>query len=183
MKSKIRKTVLEKRAGLTEEERLEASVRMAERLLSHEWFREAEYILLFVGYRSEISTCKLIQNCLDIGKRVFLPKVQGAEIEFYEIHSLKDISEGYKGIPEPKDDRPCFRFREEVAQKTLMIMPGVAFDHQRNRIGYGKGFYDKYLARYPGLQPRTIAVGFRCQIVEHISADEKDIKPSQVIAI
>lgn len=62
-----------------------------------------------------------------------------------------------------------------------MIMPGVAFDVRRNRIGYGKGFYDRYLADKEGLH--TIAIGFDCQMVPEIEAGEKDIKPMQVICL
>ena len=60
-------------------------------------------------------------------------------------------------------------------------MPGVAFDKQRNRIGYGKGFYDRYLADKEKLQLRTIAIGFQCQLVEAALSDRNDIKPYQVI--
>jgi len=62
-----------------------------------------------------------------------------------------------------------------------MLMPGVAFDGMRNRIGYGKGFYDRYLFDKPALQLRTIAIGFKCQKVEAIPANDNDIKPYQVI--
>ena len=62
-----------------------------------------------------------------------------------------------------------------------MIMPGVAFDAGRNRIGYGKGFYDKYLQDKEALQLRTIAIGFGCQMIDAIPAEENDIRPCQVI--
>lgn len=181
MKSTIRKNILAKRAGLSVEACEKAASRMEAQIITHRWFWDAEYILLFVGCGSEINTTGLIQKALDAGKKVYLPKVFGTEMEFYEIFSFKDIMEGYKGIPEPKGDTTCFIFQQEMAEKTLMIMPGVAFDPERNRIGYGKGFYDKYLARHPELQSKTIAVGFQCQMVEHIPADERDIKPCQVI--
>ena len=71
----------------------------------------------------------------------------------------------------------------ETAEKILMLMPGVAFDKKRHRIGYGKGFYDRYLAGKEALQLRTIAVGFQCQMVEEIPAEELDIKPYQVICV
>ena len=76
-----------------------------------------------------------------------------------------------------------FQYDESLAESTLMLMPGVAFDSFRNRIGYGKGFYDRFLEEKMALQFRTIAVGFKCQMVDEIYAEENDIKPYQVIVV
>ncbi len=64
-----------------------------------------------------------------------------------------------------------------------MLMPGVAFDKYRNRIGYGKGFYDKYLQDKKELSIRTIAIGHQCQMVEEIPVMDNDIKPGQIICV
>jgi 5-formyltetrahydrofolate cyclo-ligase len=104
-------------------------------------------------------------------------------MEFYRINSLEELQAGYRGILEPSGETEKFLFRPGNADKTLMLMPGVAFDSYRNRIGYGKGFYDRYLADKEELQLHTIGIGFSCQLVDEIPAQEGDIKPYQVICV
>ena len=62
-------------------------------------------------------------------------------------------------------------------------MPGVAFDRYRNRIGYGKGFYDRFLADNPEMQSRSIAVGYQCQLLDVLPAEETDIRPQHIICV
>lgn len=179
----IRKEVLQQRGELSDAERKKAAFLLAERILGHQWYYLSEYILGFVPYGSEIDVCEILQDALSKGKKLYLPKVEGDEMQFYHVEYLEDLTEGYKGILEPKGDTECFPYTEEIADKTLMLMPGVAFDVLRNRIGYGKGYYDRYLQDKDKLQLRTIAVGFQCQLVEEIPAEELDIKPYQVICV
>lgn len=183
-KKEIRKRVLAKREALTPAERYRSAVLVTDRILNHEWFYQAEYILLFASYGSEISTDAILQEALKKGKKVYMPRVEGDTMEFYRIASKEDLASGYKGILEPDGMSDKFVYTETFKQNPdtmLMIMPGAAFDPKRNRIGYGKGFYDKYLADKPDLH--TIAIGFDCQMVESIDADENDIKPMQVICL
>lgn len=200
-KKEIRKRVLAKREALTPAERYRSAVLVTDRILCHEWFYNAEYILLFASYGSEISTDELLQESLKMGKKVFMPKVEGDTMEFYRILSKDDLVAGYKGILEPDGTGTSEKFvygctdtkfddteTNELeprpvnnADAVLMIMPGAAFDPMRNRIGYGKGFYDKYLADKPQLH--TIAIGFDCQMVDCIGEEETDIKPMQVICL
>ena len=101
---------------------------------------------------------------------------------FYRIGGIGELIRGYRGIPEPvgNTERYC---GGEQAEKTLLLMPGVAFDRRRNRIGYGKGFYDRFLAKHSELQSRSIGVGYECQLVEEFPAEETDIRPCQVICV
>ena len=85
---------------------------------------------------------------------------------------------GYKGIPEPDTDM-LFQYSEDEMSHTLMIMPGVAFDIYRNRIGYGKGFYDRFLQKHKN--SHTIALGFEMQIIDSVPTDEHDIRPEFLI--
>ncbi len=182
-KSEIRKMILNKRDNLSERERGMASMMLTERILGHQWFYRARDILCFVNYGSEISTEEIISEALRMGKRVFVPKVEGEEMAFYGITSMADLESGYKGIREPKGNTEKYEYRSHEAVNTLLIMPGVAFDQYRNRIGYGKGFYDRFLADKEELRNHSIAVGFRCQLVEELPAEDTDIKPYQVICL
>ncbi len=183
-KKEIRKRVLAKREALTPAERYRSAVLVTDRILDHHWFNNAEYLLLFASYGSEISTDALFQEALKKGKRVYMPRVEGEVMEFYRIASKEELVAGYKGIFEPDGMSEKFLYSEAFRQnpdEVLMIMPGAAFDPKRNRIGYGKGFYDKYLADKQELH--TIAIGFDCQMVDCINTDENDIKPMQVICL
>lgn len=178
----LRKEVLMKRDRMEEEERKKASMLMCERILGHQWFYRADTILGFVSFGSEIDTKELLREALHSGKKVFVPGIKANEMHFFRMNSFDDLSEGYCGIPEVmSENAERYCYREENAEKTLMIMPGVAFDPMKNRIGYGKGFYDRYLSGKQALQERTIAVGYRCQMVEEIPSDEKDIRPYQIL--
>lgn len=170
---------------MSEEERKSGSLLMTEAILGHQWFYRAQNVLLFVSYGSEIDTTELLREALRMNKKVYVPKVCGEDMEFYRINSLDELTEGYKGIPEPTDTTPTRMYiekeRVKLGESVLMIMPGACFDKTRNRIGYGKGFYDKYLSDKPDLLTYTIAVGFACQEFEALPFEENDIKPYQVI--
>ncbi len=187
-KSEIRSDVLARRKELDEQSRKRAAVLLTERILGHQWYYRSDILLGFVSYGTEIDTTEILTDALRRGKQVYLPKVEGKDMLFYRITDRNDLQKGYRGIPEPKGDTEVFEYAEyighaETAEKILMLMPGVAFDKKRHRIGYGKGFYDRYLAGKEALQLRTIAVGFQCQMVEEIPAEELDIKPYQVICV
>lgn len=182
-KKHLRKQILSRRDALTPQERERAALLVTERICGHQWFYLADTILCFVSYGSEIDTTGILQEALAKGKKVYVPKVIGEDMVFYRMYSLKELQEGYKGIPEPVGDTESFTYEPDDAEKVLMLMPGAVFDGQRNRIGYGKGFYDRYLADKEKLQLRTIAVGYRCQMVEEIPVQEWDIKPYQVICV
>lgn len=182
-KAEIRREVLAQRSKLSVEERRKASFLLSERILGHQWYYLSDVILGFAPLGSEIDIREILQDALQKGKKLYLPKVEGDDMEFYLVESLADLEEGFKGIMEPKGDTPCFAYEEEWADKVLMLMPGAVFDGMRNRIGYGKGYYDRYLQDKGALQLRTIAVGFQCQMVEEIPSEEFDIRPYQVICV
>lgn len=185
IRRKLRREALAARAAMSPEERQRGSLLMTERLLGHQWFYRSEIFLCFVSFGSEIDTRELLSEALRLGKKVYAPKVTDVSekpiMQFYRLKDLFELSEGYKGITEPSDMTEEYIYRPEDADRTLLLMPGAAFDSYRNRLGYGKGFYDRFLADKEALRFRSIAVGFRCQLVEEIPAREGDIKPCQVI--
>ncbi len=186
-KAALRKQVLARRAALSGEERERACLLMTERILGHQWFYRSEILLGFVSHGSEIDTQPLLEEALRLGKRVYVPRVEGDGMEFYRIASLEELSEGYRGIREPSGSTERFDYEEcrrrRDTERTLLLMPGVAFDPHRNRLGFGRGFYDRYLAERKELLLRSIAVGFCCQMVEQVPAQECDQKPGQVILV
>lgn len=189
-KKRIRRQILKRREALSHEERERAVVLITERILGHQWFYCSDTLLAFAGYGSEIDTGEIMDEALRRGKKVYLPRVMTAgpkgeapEMEFFRIHCREELLPGYKGIPEPSPEGERYVYRQGETSRVLMLMPGVAFDAYKNRIGYGKGFYDRYLADKEDLRLRTVGIGFQCQLVEKLPCDENDIAPYQVICV
>ncbi len=183
-KKQIRREVLAKRNQLTDAERKRGELLITDRILGHQWYYQSRKILAYAAYGSELSLDMLLEEVLRSRKELYLPRVlEGSVMEFYRVRDLTQLQSGYKGIREPEVSDDIYICDEASCQDTLLIMPGVAFDPGRNRIGYGKGFYDSYLNRNPGLQTRSIAVAFACQIVEEVPAWEQDRKPYQLLTV
>ncbi len=182
-KKMLRREILARRNALTPSEQERAEVLITERILGHQWFYGSEILLAFSSYGSEIRTCQILEEALRKGKRVYLPRVEGSEIEFYRFRNFSELTGGYRGILEPDGHTEKFVCEEENVQKTLLLLPGVAFDPYRNRMGYGRGFYDRFLADKGALQLRSIAIGHSCQMVDRLPAEEHDVKPYQIICV
>lgn len=172
-KKDIRKCVLARRNCISKQEWEEKSRLICEKVVTHPFFLDSNVIYCYVDYRNEVSTRAIIETAWEQGKKVAVPKVLGDEMEFYYIHSYEDLEEGYKGILEPKQTNLAYD------ENTLVIMPGAAFDLTCNRIGYGKGYYDKYLHAHPSY--KTLALAFEFQMIEHIPTEEYDICPQIII--
>ena len=194
-KTCIRKRILAVRNQIPEAERIEKSRQISEKLYMLKEYREAEVILGFVGYGSEVDTFAFLEQAVVDGKKVYCPvSEEDGTMEFYRFTSKDDLAEGYKKIPEPSRMAEKFGIKagkksldcectvgdfEKKKEKVFMLMPGVAFDRRKHRIGYGKGFYDRYLASY--MPDFLIAVCFDCQIVEEVQTEEHDFVPHKVI--
>lgn len=194
-KKRFRREALAKRDGLTAEQRRDYSGRIIKKLTSLPCYENADAILTYVSFRSEVDTFPLLERAFADGKTVFAPKVMGKEMTFYQISSPEDLAEGYHGILEPL----CtYSYEEWVAdqmgQFILICMPGAAFDRARHRIGYGGGFYDRFLSKLaeseketaetarPQVKITTAALAFSCQIFEEIPWEVHDICPEHIIA-
>jgi len=209
-KKELRKRVLADRKRKSEEERTRAGEELSRKLAKTDVYASASCVLIYVNYRDELPTIPLIQRMLQDGKKVFVPKVFGPmEMEFYKIESLSELEKGYMGIPEPKEGLPDFStmlrqikeqsiveensvikekhcakaWKNASASKVWMIMPGVAFDRQGNRMGYGGGFYDHYLLEHGNEIDVVYAVGFACQQVDSLPTEIHDQKPDRVILV
>lgn len=195
-KKKIRRQALAKRNSLTPAQRRDCSGRIMDTLTKLSCYREAEAVLTYVSFRSEVDTIPLIKQALADRKAVFAPRVSGLDMEFYQIFSVEELAEGYHGICEPTCGVP---YTDWVSQKnsprTLLCLPGAAFDRACHRIGYGGGFYDRYLSRFVAdeaaggtdrivrmqAEVTTAALAFSSQIFEEIPWEAHDICPMCII--
>lgn len=167
-KKEARAVIRARKREMTKAEIAEKSQMIMDKLARQSCFLEAETLYCYVSYNQEVMTKPLIQRALQAGKKVAVPKVIGNEIEFIYIHSLEDLEAGYQGIEEPVGN--------EIAneKEVFMIMPGLAFDTSCNRVGYGGGFYDRYLEKHRESKIKKIAVAFDFQVLDNLEMEECD---------
>lgn len=172
-KRELRQQILKQRSQLNEVEVSYKSDLIAKKVINQLEFITASTIYIYIDYRQEVSTQSIIETAWQLNKTVAVPKIIEGEMKFYKIDSFDELVPGTFGILEPTSNK-CV-----IKNEGLMIMPGVAFDSSCHRIGYGKGFYDRYLNMYPQLD--TIALAFDLQIIEEIEVEAHDICPQYII--
>ena len=174
-KKEMRAQIRAKKRAMTEAQIVSASKRLAEQFLSCELYRKAQTIYGYLPYNQEVRTVSMLEQAIRDGKRVAVPKCYGSDMKFIYIDDfVNQVAPGYANIPEPIADGPV------ADDKTaLVLMPGMAFDPQGHRIGYGGGFYDRFLADEPDHPTLALCYGF--QMVEHLETEEFDIPVNQVI--
>lgn len=173
-KKELRAKIRERKRAMTEEEIVERSQKLGELFLASDAYRNAKTIYGYLPYNQEVRTVPMLEQALKDGKRVAVPKCYGDEMRFLYMDDLSKVESGYAGIPEPIADEP-------VADDptALVLMPGMAFDPQGHRIGYGGGFYDKFLAAEPN-HP-TLALCYEFQMLPHLETEEYDIPVNVVL--
>lgn len=183
-KKRFRKEALAARDSLTPEQRKCYSDKIIRNLIGLPCYQEADAILTYISFRSEVDTFPLLERAFADGKAVFAPKVLGKEMAFYRIFSKDDLAAGYQGILEPAGGQSFEMWgNDQMSQHILICLPGAAFDRSCHRIGYGGGFYDKYLGDTvcPQMKYVTAALSFNCQIFEEIPWEAHDFRPEQII--
>lgn len=174
-KKEIRAEVKKHRREALPEEIRENSEMICDAFLNLPEYQDAKVVFAYVDCKNEVETGKVIEQCWKDGKILAVPKVFGEIMKYYEIHSYDDLEDGYYGIREPKHER----LREIVSEDGLMILPGVAFDLSRHRVGYGGGFYDRYLEAHPDM--KKIAFAFEFQVFDEVPYDIHDKQPEKII--
>ena len=159
---------------MTGEEIQTRSAALCRKFLQTEEYRRARTLYGYLPYNQEVRTEAILEQAMADGKKVAVPKVYGDEMKFIFLEDLTQVEKGYSGIPEPIADHPVAE-----DESALVLMPGLAFDPQGHRIGYGGGFYDKFLSREPN-HP-TVALCYDFQVVEKLETEEFDIPVDTVI--
>ena len=173
-KQELRRSIREKKRAMTPEEIASRSAKLAQLFLASDAYRNAKTIYGYLPYNQEVRTVPMLEQALKDGKKVAVPKCYGDEMRFIYMDDLSKVEKGYANIPEPIADDPVAD--DETA---LVLMPGLAFDPQGHRIGYGGGFYDKFLAAEPN-HP-TLALCYDFQMFPILETEEFDIPVDTVL--
>lgn len=173
-KAALRRKIREQKRGMTEEEIRRRSEKLKELFVTSQAYRDAKTIYGYLSYNQEVRTQPILEQALLDGKKVAVPKIYGSEMKFIYLEDLSQVEKGYNGIPEPVADAPIAEEKD-----ALVLMPGLAFTKKGDRMGYGGGFYDRFLAEEPN-HP-TLALCYDFQIVESLPTEEYDIPVDTVL--
>ncbi len=166
------------RDDLSDDEIQKSSRAIFENLLKTEIFHSCHTILCYINIKSEVNTHYIIKHYHNNGKKTAAPKVTGNKMDFFYFDNFSQLSDENRfHIPEPVTNEKCI-----PDAGCLIIMPGLLFDCNGARIGYGGGFYDRYLEKYPNIVKIAIAYDFQVTDAVNNSLIEKtDIKPDMIV--
>ena len=179
-KDQQRESLLNKRAQLTKREIADKSKTIKERLFKLKDFNLAEKIMFYLSFRNEVSTELMIKKALKRGKRIVVPSSdkENKDLPLSEIKDYQqELKTGTYGILEPKEE---YRRRVMKKELDLIIVPGVGFDKSGNRIGYGAGYYDRFLNSI-FLHTPKIALAYEIQLIDKIIVDQYDIPVDKIV--
>ena len=148
-KTELRRSIKDSRTKLDREKKLDYDADIQSRVLTLRSYHEASVIFTYVSMENEPSTLGIIHAAWANGKRVAVPKCEkdSSEMTFYLIKSMSDLAPGYYGILEP-DTEKCERIDDY--SHGLCVVPGLSFDAEGYRLGYGRGYYDRFLKQFRG---------------------------------
>jgi 5-formyltetrahydrofolate cyclo-ligase len=167
-KATVRRLALANRSRVSAANRHVAGAAVAGRIAAIRELAKARVVLGFASFGSELPADPVMSWVLSSGRRLLVPFVDGPALRAAEIVSLEDMAPGYRGIREPVE-----RTAIDPAEAGVVLVPGVAFDEEGNRLGYGGGFYDSFLA---GIDPAVPRVGlcFDLQVVQEVPTGDDD---------
>lgn len=173
-KKELRAVIREKKRAMTVEQIENTSRLLGEKFAACPQYQNARTIYGYMPYNQEVRTVPMLERALQEGKQVAVPKVYGDTMRFILVTDLTRMKKSDMGIPEPVDDGP-------VADDptALVLMPGLAFTSRGDRMGYGGGYYDKFLSAEP--DHPTVALCYDFQIVESLPTEEYDIPVDLVL--
>ena len=173
MKSELRKQVLQEMKVLPREQKQFIDQALTERLLHHPFYQEAKVIASYLSFPHEFQTQELIEQALKDGKKVLIPKTYPKGCMDFVVYDPQQLVKTSFGLLEPQGDLEVV----DASQIDLIHVPGLAFTTEGYRIGYGGGYYDRYLKHFSG---NTLSTVYPCQIRDFIPEDH-DIPVQEVL--
>ena len=173
MKSELRKQVLHEMKAISQEQKPAIDQALTERLLHHPFYQEAKVIATYLSFPHEFQTQELIEQVLKDGKKVLIPKTYPKGRMEFVVYNPQQLAKTSFGLLEPQGDLEVV----EPSQIDLIHVPGLAFTTEGYRIGYGGGYYDRYLEHFTG---HTLSTVYPCQIQE-FNFENHDIPVQEVL--
>ena len=175
-KQQLRNIIRQQKRAMTPEDMERRSEILCRRVLETEVYRNAGTIYGYLPFNQEVRTLPLLRQALADGKQVALPKCYGREMRFVLVEDLSHVRPSTFGAPEPVEDGPLAE-----DPHGLVLVPGLAFDAAGHRLGYGGGYYDRFLSKEP--DHPTIALCFDFQLLPRLETEAHDIAADTVFWI
>ena len=175
-KKQLRKALKEKRKDIPFEEKVIMDKKISDKIIESDYFKNAEQVLVFASTNGEFDTQYIIEDCRNRCKKVFYPLCLDGmgRMEFFKVDSPENLEIGMYNIPEPKTNLKKYI----PTENDLIIVPCLSADKSRNRIGYGKGYYDRFLKDFNGV---SICPCYSELLTDILPTDENDIKINIIV--
>ena len=178
-KAQLRKRMKAIRDGISPILRQRKNEQIMNALLREDWYADAKIICVYAAIASEVDLCNFCQRAWNDSKKLYFPKVFGEEMEFYEVDDFTCLKEGCFHVMEPDLENYDLKKYEDQTEPVHILVPGSAFSEVGCRLGYGKGYYDRYLSMHPSLIP--IGICYSEQREPEIPTDIHDIRMTKLI--
>lgn len=177
-KKLLRNKILNLRDDLTVEDKIELNKKIYNNLFNYDLFKKAKNIFIYISFGTEIDTRPIIERAFKENKNIYIPKIykNNKSMKAIKLNSFNDLKENSMGILEPIEDDEYIDKRDI----DLIIVPGVVFDKEGNRIGYGGGYYDRYLSEIK-LKNNKLVLAYEFQVLDYIKEENHDIKVDYIL--
>ena len=181
-KRALRRKILDERKNINIVKKEDMDNKILDKLYESEYYRKSKKIFIYISYDSEINTKGIINKALEDNKKVYVPRTEFKNrlMDAVEIMSLDNLVESDFGILEPSIKEPHI----DPNELDLIVVPGVAFDKQGGRVGYGAGFYDRYFNKISEDNIKKIikiALAYNFQVIEKVPMDKQDVPVNYII--
>jgi 5-formyltetrahydrofolate cyclo-ligase len=177
-KLQLRKQYQKCRDAIPEAMRAQKSKQITGHLQKTDWYAHTRKLLVYAAIKSEVDLSIFCENAWADGKELFFPKVDGQTMDFYRVTDWKQLSTGSFSVMEP-DPLVCARWDARSADTTVICVPGIAFSCEGYRIGYGGGYYDRYLKQHDALY--AVGICYEEQLADHLERELHDIEMQEII--
>jgi len=174
-KNSVRGSVAAERSSLSDAEVEQKSLKISNNLETLDIYKLSRRIALYFPIQKEVRTQYIFDQAVNCEKEVYFPRVNESSLDFYRVNNLEQLIPGKFGVFEPDPNLP----KVNIQNINLFILPGLAFDRSGNRIGFGKGFYDRALVNVP--QIKKVGLAYDFQLLDSVPVDEYDRKVGMVI--
>lgn len=171
-KKELRSEILAERGKLTKNQHEKYSENIIDKILNSDFYKNAKTIMCFISFGDEVDTHNFIKKSIQDGKRILVPITisEPRHLKVSLLESFEELEPGFYNILTPKEEFLRFKDPQEI---DLVITPGVAFDRDGYRVGYGGGYYDRFLSNIPHVP--AIAIAFDLQLIDQVPKEHFDI--------
>jgi 5-formyltetrahydrofolate cyclo-ligase len=182
---RLRQILKDKRKSLSEQEVNDKSLKICQKLDSFEMIKNCENVMVYSPFNNEVNINSFTDFCIKKNKGVIFPRVVSGDLKVYWVDDLKKLDIGYSGILEPNVSL-CAEF--EIKNINLVIVPGIVFDESGNRLGMGKGYYDRFLNKLASINNITknkksliVGICYDFQVVDKLDINSHDFPMDAVV--